>query len=72
MAPTPASKRDDRCGLRRGELLAQARQMAAGEMPGFVREHADDLVRRFGIEQRAGIDEDVAAVHDEGIEGCGR
>ena len=30
--------------------------------------HADDLVRRLGIEQRAGVDEDVAAVHHEGVE----
>ena len=44
--------------------------MAAGEMAGLVREHADDLVRRLGVEQRAGIDEDVAAVHDEGVEGA--
>ena len=43
--------------------------MTAGEVPGLVREHADDLVRRLGFEQRAGIDEDVAAVHDEGVEG---
>ena len=51
-----------------GELLAQAHQMAAGKVAGFVREHADDLVRRLGVEQRAGVDEDVAAVHDEGVE----
>ena len=57
-------------GLRIGELLAQLRQMAAGDMAGLVREHADDLVRRLGIDQRAGIDEDVAAVDDEGVEGA--
>ena len=62
--------RDDRCGLRLGELLAQPQQMAAGQMAGFVREHADDFVRRLGVEQRAGVDEDVAAVHDEGVEGA--
>ncbi len=44
--------------------------MAAGQVAGLVREHADDLVRRLGVEQRAGIDEDVAAVHDEGVEGA--
>ena len=33
-------------GLRVRELLAQAREMPAGDMAGFVREHADDLVRR--------------------------
>ena len=58
------------CGLGIGELLAQLRQMAAGDVAGLVREHADDLVRRLGFEQRAGIDEDVPAVHDEGVEGA--
>ncbi len=31
--------------------------------------HADHLVRRIRIHQRAGIDEDAAAVGDEGVEG---
>ena len=56
------------CGLRRRELLAQARQMAAGDVAGFVREHADDLVRRLRVHQRAGIDEDAPAVRHEGVE----
>ncbi len=30
-----------------GKLLAHAREMAAGDMAGLVRQHADDLVRRF-------------------------
>ena len=34
-------------GLRLRQLLAQLGQMAAGEMAGLVRHHADDLVRRF-------------------------
>ena len=55
------SARDASCSRRRW-------QMAAGEMAGLVREHADDLVRGLGVEQRAGIDEDVAAVHDKGVE----
>ena len=59
---------DDRRRLCDGELLAQALEMAAREMSGLVRKYADDLVRRLGIEQRAGIDEDVAAVHDKGVE----
>ena len=42
--------------------------MAAGHVTGFMREHADDFVGRFRVEQRAGIDEDVAAVHYEGVE----
>ena len=63
-------QRDHGGGLRRRQLLAQLEQMAAGQMPGLMREHANDLVRRLGIEQCAGIDEDVPAIHDEGIEGA--
>ena len=63
-------KRDDRCGLRIGELFAQSHQMTAGQVAGLVREHADDFVRRLGVEQCAGIDEDVTPVHDEGVEGA--
>ena len=58
----------DRRRLCRCELLAQALEMAAREMSGLVRKYADDLVRGLGVEQRAGIDEDVAAVHDKGVE----
>ena len=32
------------------QLLAHAREMAAGHVAGLVREHADDLVRRLGID----------------------
>ena len=42
--------------------------MAAGDMAGLVREHADDLVRCGRLEQGAGIDENAMAVHHEGIE----
>ena len=44
--------------------------MPAGDVAGLVREHADDLVRRLRIHQRAGIDEDAAAVGHEGVEGA--
>ena len=59
---------DDHLGLGVGELLAQLGQMAAGQMPGLVREHADDLVRRLRLHDRAVIDEDAAAVGDERVE----
>ena len=59
---------DDRGGLDVGELLAQLRQMAAGDMAGLMREHADDLVRRGRFGERAGVDEDAAAVDHEGVE----
>ena len=39
---------DDRLRLRHRHLLAQPRQMAAGDMAGLVGEHADDLVWRLG------------------------
>ena len=50
------------------QLLTQALEMPARKMSGFVREHADDFVRRLGVEQRASINEDVTAIHHEGIE----
>ena len=59
---------DDRRRLRLRKLLAQARQMPAGHVAGFVRQHADDLVRHFRIDQRAGVDEDAPAIHHEGVE----
>ena len=59
---------DDHLGLRLRQLLAHLGEMAAGKMAGFVRQHADDLVRRFRLHHRAVIDEDAAAVGDEGVE----
>ncbi|MFK4578608.1 hypothetical protein ABIF83_002055 [Bradyrhizobium ottawaense] len=38
------------------------------QMPGLVREHADDLVRGLRLKDRAVIDEDAAAVGDERVE----
>ena len=37
--------------------------------PDFVRDHADHLVGRLRLHQRAGVDEDVAPVEHEGVEG---
>ncbi len=70
IAPTPSSSAMIDCVVALRDLLAQARQMAAGDVAGLVREHADDLVRRLRVHQRAGIDEDAAAVGDEGVEGA--
>ena len=61
---------DDHLGLRLRQLLAHLGEMAAGEMAGFVREHADDLVRRLRLHHRAVIHEDAAAVGDESVEGA--
>ena len=41
--------------------------MTAGDVTGLVREHADDLVWRFGPHDEAGIDEDVLPARDERI-----
>ena len=60
--------RDDRGGLRIGELLAHLRQVPADDVAGLVREHADQLIGCRRLHQRAGIDEDVVRIHDEGVE----
>ena len=41
--------------------------MAAGDVAGLMRDHADDLVGRLGLQQRARVDEHAAA-GDEGVE----
>ena len=42
--------------------------MTAGEMPGFVRQHPDDLVGGLGLHHRAVVHEDAAAIGDKGVE----
>ena len=44
--------------------------MTAGDVAGLVGEHADHLIRRIRLHDRAGIDEDAPAVGDEGVEGA--
>ena len=61
---------DDHLGLRLRQLLAHLGEMAAGEVAGFVRQHADDLVRGLRLHDRAVIHENAAAVGDEGVEGA--
>jgi hypothetical protein len=41
--------------------------MAAGQMPGFMRQNPDDLVRGLRLHQRTVIDENATAVRDEGV-----
>ena len=60
--------RDDHLRLRLSQLLAQAGEMAAGQVAGFVRQHSDDLVWRFRLHQRAVIDENAAAIGDKRVE----
>ena len=61
---------DDRLGGGVPQLLAHLGEMAAGDMTGFMRQHADDFVRRRRFAERSGIDEDAAAVGDECVEGA--
>ncbi len=55
-----------RLGLR--HLLAHLGEMSAGKVAGFMRHHADDLVRRLRLQDRAVVHEDAAAVGNEGVE----
>ena len=70
IAPPPRIMAMIEAVVARPQFLAQARQMAAGNVAGLVGEHADHLVRRLRLHQRAGIDEDAPAVGDEGVEGA--
>jgi hypothetical protein len=42
--------------------------MPAGNVAGLMGEHADELVRRFRLHDRADMEEHVLAVDDEGVE----
>ncbi len=44
-------------------------QMAAGDMSDLVRDHPRQLVGVLGAHQEAGVDEQVHAAGDEGVEG---
>ncbi len=59
-----------RGGLRFRYLRPQPRQMAAFDVAAFVRDHADQLIGRLCIHDRAGMHEHVVAVDDEGVEGA--
>ena len=75
-APLPADDRrsgaqhhrDDALDAGVAHRLLGAGQMAAGDMAGLVRQHAEQLVRGFGAHDQAGIDEFVLPAGDEGIE----
>ena len=59
---------DDQSGSAPAPVVREPGEMAAGEMAGFVRQHADDLVRGLRLHQRAIIHENTVAVGDEGVE----
>ena len=52
-----------------GDACAQGGHVAAGDVAALVCDHADHLVGRLRLHQRAGVDEDVAAIEHEGVEG---
>ena len=68
MAPTPSSIAMIAAVCALASLLTHLGQMAADDVAGLVGKHADDLVRRRRLHQRAGIDEDVMRIHHEGVE----
>ena len=50
------------------QFLTQLGEMATGDVAGLMREHANQLIGGLGINDRARIDEDAAAIDDEGVE----
>src|SRR3546814_18151177 len=60
-----------RCVIGQGELahgFLSARQMPACHMAGFMRDHADQLHRRVGLGDEAGIDEHPMTASAEGVD----
>src|SRR3546814_6118488 len=55
-----------RVGLLEGG--AAARQVAAGDVAGFVGDHPDHLAGVLGLDQQPRIDEHVEAAGDKGVE----
>ena len=59
---------DDRLDGAVFQLFLLAGEMAAGDVTGLVRDDADHFVGRLGFGQQAGVDEDLHAVGDEGVD----
>ncbi len=57
-----------RLGLVARDAVAQRRHVPAGDVAGLVRDHADDLVGRLGLQDGAGVQEHVEAVDHERVE----
>ena len=47
---------------------SQRGHVPARDMPGLMRDHADDLIGRLGLQDRAGVHEHVEAVDHESVE----
>jgi len=52
-----------------GDRIMHAGQMAAGDVTGFVGEHADDLRGVSTLHDETGVDEKILPAGDEGVEG---
>ena len=59
---------DDHRGLHIRQLLAHLGEMSADDVAALVGEHADELIGRRRLHQRAGIHEDAVRIHDERVE----
>ena len=68
MAAAPISMPMMAMVLLRSISLPHARQMPAGDMAGLMGENADHLIRRLGLGQKPGMDEDALAAGDEGVD----
>ncbi|MDH3581731.1 MAG: hypothetical protein OEM91_14035 [Hyphomicrobiales bacterium] len=55
-------------GLVSLDARAQGREVATGDMSGFMGNDTDDLIGRITLHNRAGVDVNVSAIDDEGIE----
>ena len=64
----PEQLQHQRRRLRPRQLRAKPREMTAGDMAALMRDDADHLVWRLGLHQRAGMDEHIVPVDDEGVE----
>ena len=59
---------DDHRSLHVRQFLAHLGEMPANDVAAFVGEHADHLIGRGRLHQRAGIHKDAVRVHDERVE----
>ena len=67
----PQDHEQERLGLVARNAGSERGHVPAGDMSGLVRDDADHLVGRLGLQDRAVIDEHVEAVDHEGVEVLG-
>ena len=64
----PEQLKHQRRRLRPRQLRAKPREMASGDMAALMRDDADHFVRGLSAHQRAGVDEHIVPIDDEGVE----